>query len=42
MLCYVMLGQCVLAMCAIFRICENQSQPELQLVENLATPLEGV
>ena len=32
-------GQCVLVIRAIFRICENESQPGLQLVEKLATPL---
>ena len=33
------LGHCVLVMCAIFWICGNQSQPDLQLVEKLTTPL---
>ena len=33
-------GQCVLVMRAVFRICGNQSQPSVQLVEKLATPLE--
>ena len=32
-------GQCVLVIQAIFRICGNESQPGLQLVERLATPL---
>ena len=32
-------GQCVLVTCAIFRICRNESQPGLQLVEKLAKPL---
>ena len=32
-------SQCVLVMRAIFRICGNESQPGLQLVEKLATPL---
>ena len=28
-----------LVMCAVFRMCGNESQPGLQLVEQLATPL---
>ena len=32
-------GQCVLLMRAIFRMCGNESQPGLQLVEKLVTPL---
>ena len=29
----------MLAMCAIFWMCGNQREPDLQLVEKLATPL---
>ena len=32
-------GQCVLAIGAIFTMCGNESQPGLQLVEKLTTPL---
>ena len=32
-------GRCVLVLRAIFRICGNESQPGLQLVGKLATPL---
>ena len=32
-------GECVLVMRAIFRICGNESQPGLHIVEMLATPL---
>ena len=32
-------GQCVLVIQALFRICGNESQPGLQQVERLATPL---
>ena len=35
-------GQCVLVTCAFFRMCGNESQPGLQLVENLATPLATI
>ena len=34
-------GKVRLVMRAIFRICGNQSQPGLQIVEKLATPLPG-
>ena len=32
----VEVGAYILAMCAIFRMCGNESQPGLQLVEKLA------
>ena len=35
-------GQCVLVMLAIFRMCGRESQPGLQQVEKLATPLNDV
>ena len=35
-------GQCILVMCAIFRICGDESQPNLQLVKKLATPLTAI
>ena len=37
-----MLVRSVRTMRAIFRICGNESQPGLQLVEKLATPLNAL
>ena len=35
-------GEVRLVMRAVFRICGNESQPGLQIVEKLASPLQGI
>ena len=35
-------GEVRLVTRAVFRICGNEGQPDLQIVEKLATPLQGI